>query len=119
MHVHRPSQSKVPLATPDLPPETVIATWLSSLTLSLLSHLTTTVLPAVTRLSRHGAAQLASDLGYISNVARALDVEAPDDLEAWREALEADEGARREVELGPVERAVFERVARVRGFRRV
>ncbi|KAK4700373.1 conserved oligomeric Golgi complex subunit 7, partial [Phenoliferia sp. Uapishka_3] len=119
MHSHRLSATTLPTPPPlpDLTPETVISTWLSSLTLSLLSHLTTTILPTFSRLSRHGAAQLASDLSYISNVARALDVESPEELEYWREALEAEDGARREGEGGEKEKAVFDRVSRIRGRR--
>ncbi|KPV72017.1 uncharacterized protein RHOBADRAFT_39753 [Rhodotorula graminis WP1] len=101
--------------------EIVIATWLSSLTLSVLSHLTASVLPSVARLSKHGAAQLVSDLDYISNVARALDVESPEELEAWREAAALDERQLRGEAEGAdkVERGVLERVARIRGVRRV
>ncbi|GAA5933773.1 hypothetical protein JCM3775_000279 [Rhodotorula graminis] len=101
--------------------EIVIATWLSSLTLSVLSHLTASVLPSVARLSKHGAAQLVSDLDYISNVARALDVESPEELEAWREAAALDERQLRAEAEGAdkVERGVLERVARIRGVRRV
>lgn len=58
-----------------LSPETVIATWLSSLTLGVLAHLSRRVLPRITRLSRTGASQLVADLDYIANVARALDVD--------------------------------------------
>ncbi|GAA6014542.1 hypothetical protein JCM10207_001639 [Rhodosporidiobolus poonsookiae] len=101
--------------------ETVIATWLSSLTLSILSHLTASVLPALARLSKHGAAQLVSDLDYISNVARALDVESPEELEAWRDAAALDDKVLREggEETSRIERGVLDRVARLRGIRRV
>ncbi|KAI5475605.1 component of oligomeric golgi complex 7 [Pseudohyphozyma bogoriensis] len=107
-----------PVPIPALSAETVIATWLSSLTLSVLSHLTTTVLPSLTRLSKHGAAQLVSDLGYISNVARALDVESPEELEAWREAAELDDKAGKEGEGINFDRGVYERVARLRGWKK-
>ncbi|GAA6037731.1 hypothetical protein JCM8097_002313 [Rhodosporidiobolus ruineniae] len=100
--------------------ETVIATWLSSLTLSILSHLTASVLPSLTRLSKAGANQLVSDLDYISNVARALDVESPEELESWREAAALDEKAAREggEAVDRIERTVLERVLRLRGIRR-
>ncbi|GAA5839060.1 hypothetical protein JCM9279_002580 [Rhodotorula babjevae] len=106
---------------PPLSAEIVIATWLSSLTLSVLSHLTASVLPSLARLSKHGAAQLVSDLDYISNVARALDVESPEELEAWRDAAALDERQLRGETEGAdkVERGVLERVARIRGVRRV
>ncbi|GAA5888387.1 hypothetical protein JCM6882_008600 [Rhodosporidiobolus microsporus] len=101
--------------------ETVIATWLSSLTLSILSHLTASVLPSITRLSKHGANQLVSDLDYISNVARALDVESPEELEAWRDAAALDDKVAREggEEVARIERGVLDRVMRLRGIRRV
>lgn len=78
-----------PAELPNLSAETVISTWLSSLTLSVISHLTSNVLPSIPRLSAHGAAQVSSDLAYISNVASALDAEG-DDLERWREACELE-----------------------------
>lgn len=100
--------------------ETVIATWLSSLTLSALTHLTASVLPNIARLSKHGANQLVSDLDYISNVARALDVDSPEELDAWRDAVALDEKALRgEAEGTPeIDRSILERVARIRGIRR-
>ncbi|GAA5971472.1 hypothetical protein JCM3765_007915 [Sporobolomyces pararoseus] len=101
--------------------ETVIATWLSSLTLSILSHLTTNILPSLTRLSKHGASQLVSDLDYISNVARALDVESSRELESWREAVAMDEKTLREgggEESLKIERGILERVMKIRGVRR-
>lgn len=75
-----------------LSPEAVLSTWVSSLALSLLSHLTRTTLPAFSGLTGPGAAQLASDLAYLSNAVRALDVEW-DDLERWREAAECKDEA--------------------------
>ena len=118
------SQLPPPPPAPSVPlsAETVIATWLSSLTLSILSHLTTTILPSLTRLSKHGSSQLVSDLDYISNVARALDVESPDELEGWREAVAMDEkqmkeGGGEDTEAR-IDKGILERVAKIRGFRR-
>ncbi|KAM0786149.1 hypothetical protein ACM66B_006957 [Microbotryomycetes sp. NB124-2] len=96
--------------------ETVIATWLSSLTLSVLKHLTTVVLPRISRLTRHGAAQLVSDLDYISNVARALDVESLEDLAGWREAAACEDKDKLVEANVPVD--IADRVARIRGWRR-
>ncbi|KAG8843204.1 hypothetical protein FRB96_004231 [Tulasnella sp. 330] len=80
-----------------LTPEMVSSTWLSSLTLSLLSHLTTNVLPAIRLLSSDGAAQLASDLGYLANIVRAMNVEW-DELDKWRELSEmSDEDGKKKV----------------------
>ena len=73
--------------TLDLPSEAILSTWVSSLCLSLLSSLTTKTLPSISKLSSHGAAQLASDLAYLSNAVRALDVEWVE-LEKWRVAAE-------------------------------
>jgi hypothetical protein len=72
---------------PDAPlaPETIISMWLTSLTRSLLVHLTETVLPAIEKgkpgqkpgdgLTASGEAQLESDMEYLGNVVRALGVE--------------------------------------------
>lgn len=86
-----------PTTTFVLTPEMVSSTWLSSLTLSLLSHLTTNILPAIRILSQDGAAQLASDLGYLTNIVRAMNVEW-DELDRWRELGElSDEDGRKRV----------------------
>ncbi|GAA5980937.1 hypothetical protein JCM11641_005490 [Rhodosporidiobolus odoratus] len=114
-----------PVQTIPLSAETVIATWLSSLTLSILTHLTTQTLPSLTRLSKHGAVQLSADLDYIVNVARALEVESPRGLDRWREAVEVaggEEGTwregRKEVDAGGVGAEVWDRVGKLRGFGR-
>ncbi|GAA5911372.1 uncharacterized protein JCM6883_000071 [Sporobolomyces salmoneus] len=122
--VHRSSISSLPPPPPaqipviPLSAETVIATWLSSLTLSILSHITLAVLPSLNRLSKHGAAQLVSDLDYISNVARALDVESPDELESWREAVAMDDKSLREGGNvdgeSRIDKGILERVAKIR-----
>ncbi|BGP73547.1 hypothetical protein NBRC10513v2_006958 [Rhodotorula toruloides] len=114
-HVSVSQPAPIPLSA-----ETVIATWLSSLTLSILSHLTSTVLPDIPRLSKHGSAQLVSDLEYLANVARALDVESPEELDSWRDAAALDDKALRgEADVDErIDRTVLERVARIRGIRR-
>ena len=78
--------------------ETVLSTWVSSLSLGLLAQLTKTTLPRIRSLSTSGAAQLASDLAYLSNAVRALDVEW-EDLERWKDAAEVrgEEAFRRRV----------------------
>lgn len=109
-----------------LPPELVSSTWLNSLTLSLLSHLTSIILPNIVSLSSSGCAQLASDLAYLSNIVRALNVEW-NDLETWREAVDAtdEEGKirwdamRTEFRLGGRREAgydIWEYVAKMRGW---
>jgi conserved oligomeric Golgi complex subunit 7 len=81
--------------TPELTPEAVSAAWLSSLGLSLLAHLTSKVLPSIRSLSTSGAAQLASDLGYLSSIVMALNIEDPE-LDKWKEYVEIDDAAGRE-----------------------
>ena len=100
-----------------LPPEMVVSAWLSSLTLSLLSHLTAQVLPSIRTLTRLGALQLASDLGYLSNVVRALNVEWGE-LERWKEVVELDDevGKTKLKEEGSGSEEVFSIVARLRGW---
>jgi hypothetical protein len=101
---------------PGLTAEAVLSTWVSSLALSLLSHLTRSTLPAIRSLSSKGAAQLASDLGYLSNAVRALDVEW-DDLERWREAAECkDQQEWRERAGDEVKKGVWAVVGMLRGW---
>ncbi|KAF7376288.1 Expansin-like EG45 domain-containing protein [Mycena sanguinolenta] len=73
-----------------LDPELVSSAWLSSLGHTLLTHLTTAVLPNIATLSPAGAAQLASDLGYLSTIVRALNV-VFEDLDRWKEYAELDD----------------------------
>lgn len=100
-HILTPTESKSASSRkPDLPtqfpPEIVLSTWISSLALSLLAHLTRSVLPSIkTPLTVPGNAQLASDLGYLANAIRALDVEW-EELDRWREKAEAASGVQRE-----------------------
>ncbi|RXK39608.1 hypothetical protein M231_03110 [Tremella mesenterica] len=86
----------------ELSSESIISTWISSLALSFLSHLTTNVLPKIKSLSTHGANQMGSDLGYLSNAVRALDVEW-EELEKWKEIIGLDETGWREFNGGDVE----------------
>lgn len=105
-----------PPPQPTLPPEMVVSAWLSSLTLSLLSHLTAQVLPSIRTLSRPGAAQLASDLGYLSNVVRALNVEWGE-LERWKDVAELDdEAGKMKVKEEGFGGEVFSTVAKLRGW---
>ncbi|KAG8993426.1 hypothetical protein FRB94_010807 [Tulasnella sp. JGI-2019a] len=109
-----------PALTFALTPEMVSSTWLSSLTLSLLSHLTTNILPSIQVLSLDGAAQLASDLGYLANIVRAMNVEW-DELERWRELSEmGDEDGKRKVREilagGDDIEGAMRSVARMRGW---
>lgn len=105
-----------PSTPPGLSAEVVLSMWVSSLALSLLSHLTRVTLPTIRSLSTTGAAQLASDLGYLSNAVRALDVEW-DDLERWREAAECkDQQEWREKAGEEVKKGVWAVVGMLRGW---
>jgi hypothetical protein len=96
-------------------PELVSSAWLSSLGHTLLTYLTTSVLPNIVTLSAAGAAQLASDLGYLSTIVRALNVEF-EDLDKWKEyaEFEDEEGkkqlAEREADV------IFQNISRMRGW---
>jgi len=101
-----------------LSPEAVSAAWLSSLALSLLTELTSSVLPKIKTLTSTGAAQLSSDLGYLSNVVQALNVRSVD-LEKWRDLSDlSDEDGKRQMKDGEVttEDQIFLTVAKIRGW---
>ncbi|KAA1474068.1 hypothetical protein DENSPDRAFT_931393 [Dentipellis sp. KUC8613] len=104
-----PQQSK-----PGFTPEDIASIWLSSLGRSLLSHFTSSVLPSIRSLSTDGAAQLGSDLSYLSNIIGALNVQS-DELEKWKEyvALDDEEGRKHISEVDPGN-SVFAQVARMR-----
>jgi hypothetical protein len=99
-----------------LSPEAVAAAWLSSLGHSILSHLTSNVLPKIRTLSVAGAAQLSSDLGYLSNIVRALNVEY-EELDKWKEyvGMNDEEGGRIIGEKLPGDQ-VLVLVAKMRGW---
>lgn len=96
--------------------EEVVAAWLASLTNTVLTHLTTNVLPSIDALSSHGAQQLASDLSHISNVAKTFEVDN-EDLERWREAAEMSDAEGRRVVQENGDDPVLSRVARMRQWR--
>lgn len=108
---------------PILTPEAVSAAWLSSLGLSLVSKLTSEVLPRIVRLTPAGAAQLSSDLAYLSNIVMALNVESPE-LEKWREWIDMDDmdgrqrlkDARETLAPGDKEDTVMMTVVKLRGW---
>jgi len=101
-----------------LSPEAVSAAWLSSLALSLLTHLTSSVLPKIKTLTPTGAAQLSSDLGYLSNVVQALNVRSTD-LEKWKDLSEfSDEDGKRQARDKEIASGdqTFLTVAKMRGW---
>ncbi|KAJ9123269.1 hypothetical protein QFC22_001467 [Naganishia vaughanmartiniae] len=84
---HSLSLPQTPVEKP-IPAELVQHAWITSLTLTLLGHVTRDVLPSFTPpLTTTGSAQLSADLGYLSNAMRALDVETAD-MERWRRAVD-------------------------------
>ena len=100
-------------------PEVVSSAWLLSLGHTFLEHLTDDVLPAIPSLTIAGAAQLASDLEYLSNIVRALNVEH-DGLEKWKTyvSMDADEGKKSLNENNSdVFDPILDRVAKLRGWR--
>lgn len=115
---HSLSTSDIPQPLP-IPQELVLQAWITSLTMTLLGHVTRDVLPSFSRpLSNTGAAQLTADLGYLSNAMRALDVESAD-MERWRRALECTsemdlaEAAR---DMGEEARSIVMQVQELRGW---
>ncbi|KAK1218807.1 hypothetical protein PQX77_018484 [Marasmius sp. AFHP31] len=97
-------------------PDTISSAWLSSIGQSLLTHLTSDVLPQIKRLSTSGTAQLSTDLSYLSNVARSLNLEHAE-LEKWKEYVDLDDtsGVARITSNGTGD-YVLEQVARMRGW---
>lgn len=71
-------------------PEAVSSAWLLSLGHTFIGYVTQEILPAISSLSTAGAAQLASDLEYLMNIVRALNVEH-EGLEKWRMYVEMEE----------------------------
>ncbi|ESK96581.1 component of oligomeric golgi complex 7 [Moniliophthora roreri MCA 2997] len=111
---HRRQSLVVPKQIPP-DPETVSSAWLSSIGQSLLTHLTSDVLPQIKRLTSAGTAQLTSDLSYLSNVARSLNLEH-EALEKWKDCVDLDEATGKEkLDKGDGD-YILEQVARMRGW---
>lgn len=115
-HRRRPSNILKP-ATIDA--EAVSSTWLISIGQTFLEYLTTDILPSISTLSTAGAAQLLSDLEYLSNIVRAINVEHVV-LEKWKTyvGMSQDDGVRlvSEVNLGSLD-PVLDIVSKLRGWR--
>ncbi|KAH9056793.1 Golgi complex component 7-domain-containing protein [Lactarius vividus] len=88
IHARRASIARPP--TSAFTPEAIASVWLSSLSLSLLEHVTEKVLPSIDSLTSAGAAQLSSDLGYLGNIVNAVGVESKE-LGRWMEVVGMDE----------------------------
>jgi hypothetical protein len=81
-------------------------------------HLTGSVLPKVKTLTPTGAAQLSSDLGYLSNVVQALNVRSAD-LEKWKDLsdLSDEEGKKQAKDREATsDDQIFSTVAKMRGW---
>jgi hypothetical protein len=104
---------------PIIDAETVTSAWLTSLGHTLLDHLTSDILPTVPALTVPGAAQLFSDLEYMSNIVRALNVEHAH-LERWKTCvgLAQEDGLKLITECGPGSLdTVLDTVSKLRGWR--
>jgi len=114
---HRRLSAAVTIPKPtSLDPEIVSSAWLVSLGHTFIQHFTDEVLPSITTLTGPGAEQLASDLEYLSNIVRALNVESAQ-LERWRVAVGCDVGdLRKRVQDGGQGQDVAIRVAKARGW---
>jgi hypothetical protein len=97
--------------------EIVSSAWLISLGHTFLEYLTSDVLPAIPFLSVAGAAQLTSDLEYLSNIVCALNVEHVT-LEKWKMyvRMDSDEGLKILNEGGELDPVLFH-VAKMRNWR--
>lgn len=111
-------RSSVYVKATKIDPEVVSSAWLLSLGRVFLESLTTEILPVIPSLTSGGAAQLASDLEYISNIVRALNVEHPA-LEKWKTyvTMDSDEGIRTLGESEDTLDPILSHVAKIRGWR--
>ena len=116
-HRRRPSISLVKSNLID--PEVVSSAWLISLSHTFLNYFTNDILPSIPTLSIAGASQLASDLEYLSNIVRALNVEH-DKLDRWKNyvSMDREDGlkALSEHDSGSLD-PVLDVVARLRAWR--
>lgn len=117
-HRRRPSVGFVKSNSID--PEVVSSAWLISLSHTFLNYFTTEVLPSIPTLSIAGATQLASDLEYLSNIVRALNVEH-DKLDKWKNyvSMDREDGlkALSESDSASSLDSVLDIVGRLRGWR--
>lgn len=98
--------------------EVVSSAWLISLGHTFLAYLTSEILPAIPSLTVAGAAQLSSDLEYLTNIVRALNVEHSA-LDKWKTYVAMDnvEGPKAVSENLPSSSdPILERVAKMRGW---
>ncbi|KAF8259921.1 Golgi complex component 7-domain-containing protein [Lactarius quietus] len=115
IHARRASTARPP-PTSAFTPEAITSIWLSSLSLSLLEHVTEKVLPSIGSLTNAGAAQLSSDLGYLGNIVNAVGVESKE-LGRWMEVvgMDDDTGKSTAHEVDGAD-PIFAVIARMRGW---
>ena len=99
-------------------PEVVSSAWLISLSHTFLNYFTTDILPSIPTLSNTGATQLASDLEYLSNIVRALNVEH-DKLDKWKNyvSMDREDGVKALSDSASSLDSVLDTVARLRAWR--
>ena len=96
-------------------PEVVSSAWLFSLGKGFVDHIIVDVLPQIPSLSKPGATQLASDLEYLSNIVRVLNVES-EDLEEWRRCLAMDEEEGHQAFAQAPADSIMRHIGRLKGY---
>ncbi|KAM6502023.1 Golgi complex component 7 (COG7) domain containing protein [Amanita muscaria] len=116
--MHRRRASLTIVKQQPIDPEVVSSAWLYSLGKNLVNHIITDVLSHIAALSKPGSAQLSSDLEYLSNIVRALNVESKE-LEEWRKylALEEEEGKLALSQALPAD-TILRQIGRLQGWDR-
>ncbi|WWC67463.1 uncharacterized protein I206_101371 [Kwoniella pini CBS 10737] len=100
----------------NLPEEIVLSTWISSLSLSLLSYLTSKVLPNIRQLTNNGSNQLETDLNYLNNAVGALDVNW-NDLNKWEKKLKLKEIEwKKQIKFDNEDFEILKNVGRMKGW---
>ena len=96
-------------------PEVVSSAWLFSLGKGFVDHIVVDILPQIPSLSKPGTTQLASDLEYLSNIVRVLNVES-EDLEEWRRCLAMDEEEGSKAFVQASADSIMRHIGRLRGW---
>ncbi|KAF8628903.1 hypothetical protein AX15_003684 [Amanita polypyramis BW_CC] len=113
--VHRRRSSVAVVKPQPIDPEVVSSAWLLSLGKVFVNYINADVLPQIPSLSRAGVAQLASDLEYLSNIVRVLNVES-EELEEWRRCLAMDGEEGRKGFAQAAADSVLRHIGRLRGW---
>ncbi|KAF8348330.1 oligomeric Golgi complex subunit 7 [Amanita rubescens] len=96
-------------------PGVVSSAWLFSLGKGFVDHIIVDILPQISSLSKPGATQLASDLEYLSNIVRVLNVES-EDLEEWRRCVAMDDEEGRKAFTQASADSIMQHFGRIRGW---